>query len=698
MTAIGTEGEMPGFTTRLGALARRPLLALAEARGRLFPFVPVLMSLGIGAYFSLSAEPSRLVVGVISGIALLALWAFLRAPEEWRPVAAVPLFVTLGFLLILARSHMVAAPVLGFRYYGPVEGRLVEIDRSGSDRLRLTLDQVVLSRVAPERTPERVRISLMEEPGRSFDPGVRVMLTGHLGPPGRPAEPGGFDFRRVAWFEQIGGIGYTRNPVMTLAPSEDGWSLAVARMRMALSAVVRAHIPGDAGGYAAAVTTGDRSGISAAANEAMRASNLSHLLSISGMHMSMLAGFIFAVVRSGLALIPALALRLSTRKLAAAIALAASAFYLMLAGRDVATERSFIMVAMMLVAVLCDRRAISVRSVALAAVVVLALRPESLTNAGFQMSFAATAALVVAFGWISGRERPWPRWSDGVIMLLFSSAVAGGATMPLSAAIFNRVAEYGLLANLLAVPLMGALVMPPAVIALVVSPLGLEAVPLAVAGLGAEGILRVADWIAGLDGAVAAVTAPAEWAIGTLTLGALWLVLWPGRARWAGLLPLSAAIFFWQGAGRPPLLVSETGAISGVMTSEGRALSRPRGDAFAASSWLQRDGDLASTQEAGARQGMRREGGVARHAFGGWEVVHATGKGAEEAARGACRARVIVIAAIDVRSEGNCLLLDRARLAETGAVALWLGDEGQLRLLSAAEVAGQRLWTMPPAR
>ncbi|OWJ78777.1 ComEC/Rec2 family competence protein [Haematobacter genomosp. 1] len=707
--AILDEGQQPRGSTRNGegtsrrilALLGLPLEGLARARGRLFPFVPVLLGLGIAWYLALLREPSHAFVWAAVILCAVSAGLWFRGPHRWRPVAAVPCLVLAGFLLILLRTHMVAAPVLSFRYYGPVEGRLVEIDRSGSDRLRLTLDQVTLARMAPDRTPERVRVSLMEEPGRALAPGTRIMLTGHLSPPGRPTEPGGFDFRRTAWFERLGAVGYSRTPVMTVAPSQNDLGLLIDRIRMTLSAGIRAHIPGDAGGFAAAVTTGDRSGISAAANDAMRDSNLSHQLSISGMHMSMLAAFIFAVVRRGLALMPGAALRLPTKKIAAAIALAASAFYLALAGRDVATERAFVMVAVMLIAVICDRRAISLRSIALAGVIVLLLRPESLTNAGFQMSFAATTALVIAFGWISGRARPWPRWSDGTIMLLFSSSVAGGATMPFTAAIFNRVVNYGLLANLLASPLMGVLVMPFAVVALLLAPLGLETAPLWLVGLGSQGVLRVAETVAGLDGVVSAVRIPPPGALPLVVVSLLWLTLWPGPSRWAGMVPLvMGGWLFWHGAARPLVLISESGTVSGLLTAEGRVLSRGRGDAFAVTGWLQRDGDLASAEVAARRPGMARDGSVVRYRAADREIVHITGRGAADLVQENCRDGALLLTSIRLPDgtsplrQGACDIIDGASLERSGALALH-ANGGVLRILSVAEASGDRIWTRP---
>ncbi len=299
----------------------RALSAALEAqRGHLFPWVPVAMALGIGGYFTLKFEPETAhYIAMLVVLALAAaLWRW--AGFLWRPFLAALVAVTIGFLLAGTRAHIVAEPILGFRYYGPIEGRIVAIDRSHSDKVRLTLDRVYLARVAPDRTPARVRISLHgEQRWISPEPGLTVMLTGHLSPPQGPVEPGGFDFRRMAFFRELGAVGYTRTPVLIAAPPEDGRvGLLIHRVRLVISSAVQEQLNGRAGAFAAAVTTGDRSGMSRETVEDLRASNLAHLLAISGLHMGLLTGFIFAALRFGLALVPALALRWPIKKIGAA--------------------------------------------------------------------------------------------------------------------------------------------------------------------------------------------------------------------------------------------------------------------------------------------------------------------------------------------------------------------------------------------
>ncbi|SDK14091.1 ComEC/Rec2-related protein [Aliiruegeria lutimaris] len=375
-----------------GALSDRPAAtrlwisgALLAQRGHLLLWVPICLSIGIGAWFSLPNEPATGFYWICAAIGLVMAGLGLLGGEHVAPVFWGATLILIGALLAGARAHSVAEPVLGFRYYGPVQGRIVDIDRSASDKLRLTLDQVVLEDVRPERVPARVRVSLHGDgPHVTPEPGLTVILTGHLSPPNGPVEPGGFDFRRLAWFEQLGAVGYTRNPVLALAPAEQGRAgLAVFRLRIAISEWVRARIPGAAGAFAAVILTGDRSAMPRESVEALRATNMAHLLAISGLHMGLLTGVVFAGLRGGMALFPWFALRFPTKKIAAFGALLAGAAYLTLSGSAVSTERAFIMVSVMLVAVLLERRAISLRSVAIAASLILVVAPEALFGAGF---------------------------------------------------------------------------------------------------------------------------------------------------------------------------------------------------------------------------------------------------------------------------------------------------------------------------
>ncbi len=664
--------------------------ALLRQRGHLFVWAPVCLATGIGLYFGLRFEPAPgHYAAMTAGMVIAALCA-LKLPMAWAPLATCLALIAGGVLLAGARAHMVAEPVLKWRYYGPIEGRVVALDRSASDALRVTLDQVRLDGIPPEQRPRRVRLSLHGS-GVSLKPGQRIMTTGHLSPPQGPVEPGGFDFRRHAWFQQLGAVGYTRVPILTAAPAVQGMEgVRITGWRMAISRHVRTVLPGAIGGFAAAVTTGDRSGMRQDALEALRASNLAHLLAISGLHMGLLTGFVFVTCRIGLSALPSIALRLPVRKLAAVCALGAATIYLALSGGNVATERAFVMVSVMLGAVLLDRRAISLRAVASAALIVLVLRPESLLSPGFQMSFAATTALVAAFGGLRDMgQMPGPKWLKPVTGLILSSAIAGLATAPIGAAHFNTMSHYGLMANLVSVPVMGMIVVPAAVVAAFLAPIGLDWLALMVMGVGLRWILAVSDWVSGLDGAQGYVVSPPGYVLPVLALCMLWLILWQGRARWLGLAAAACVTSYWGQGHRPEVLVADTGGLIGIMTDEGRALSKSKGSGFVASVWLENDGD-GNDQAFAANRWPADANPVKRYLIAGKEMIHITGK---RAARSfdECSKDQIVISAVPLNLIGDCELYDADKLMITGSLALKRGQ-----LVSSADVSGQRLWSPVP--
>lgn len=669
-----------------------PLHALAEARGLLFAWVPVFLGCGIAIWFALPFEPGLGFYAVGASIFLALIAAHRFGAELWHPPLVALACVLLGLMAAGLRAHLVAAPMLEQRYYGAVQGRVINIDRSQSDALRITLDQVVLQDLSPAQTPLNVRISLHGQ-DVSFDPGQVVLLTASLAAPEGPAEPGGFDFRRMAYFQQLGAVGYTRSPVLLWDEAAPG-TQAINRLRTDITRAMIAAVPSEAGAFATGAMTGDRSAISLDSVQALRDSNLAHLLAISGMNMAFITGFVFALLRYGLALIPPVALRVNSKKVAALAAFAVALFYLLLSGANVATVRAFLMVCVMLGAVLLDRRGLTMRSVALAAVILLLAQPESLLEPGFQLSFAATVVLIAGFSALDRQilREKLPRWLMPVFTLVLTSVLAGIATAPFAAATFNRFTDYGLLANLLTVPMMSVLMAAGAVAALL-APIGLAGPALWVMEQAGRWILFIAHWVAGLEGAVTPIVQPGPWVMPLITFAGIWAVLWRGRARWAAVAPLVLGLALWASTTRPSLLISSDGALVGLMGAQGRALSVARGAGFTADNWLQDDGDLAVQAEAYARAGFSGPKGARAFELDGWRGVALSGKAAGEALVHACAQADLVVmpaAVAPVAPQSKyCIVIDRTMLDQTGALAFSVQDG---RLLVQPTRASQRIW------
>ncbi|GHA41008.1 hypothetical protein GCM10008927_01600 [Amylibacter ulvae] len=577
---------------------------IAAQRNRALLWFPVCLGIGIYIYFSLMVEPTfmfvqGLCIAAIVGACLGWVW---QHPLRW--VIFVCVWIVIGFLLGSLRAHSVAAPVLGWRYYGAITGQVVAIDRSSSNKQRITLAVDRMGKISKPRTPKYVRVSLHSKDDNYVpEAGDVISVIANVTPPSAPSEPYGFDFQRRSWFHQLGAVGYSRKPVDILDRGNGrGFHHRVFQTRMAISAHIQSRVNGGAGAFASAILTGNRANIDPADLRALRKSNLAHLLAISGLHMGLLTSVVFAIARYSLALWPWLNLRIKTKKIAAILALLAGASYLMLSGSAVATQRAFIMVSVMLIAILLDRPAISLRAVAMAAVIILGLWPENLMEPGFQMSFAATIALIVCFDGLKhipfwrAMGRGGMRFLQPVLGLLISSLVAGFATAPFAAYHFNQVAHYGLIANMSTLPIMGMIVMPSAVMAAILTPIGLDGVPFWIMGLGIDWILSVANWVSNLRGAVSRVPDAGPYALPFIAIGAVFIIMFSKTLRIFGLTACLCGGLFWKIAPRPDILVSHDGRLVGAMSPQGRMLNRKRGSGYAATNWLENDGDLRTRQ------------------------------------------------------------------------------------------------------
>lgn len=672
---------------------------VAEQRQQGLLWVPVWMGLGIWVYFELAREPSVAMFWIIAALCVLFLGYGLISRQILGIFSAVIGLVMLGFVLSVIRADTVAAPVLGWRYYGPVTGTVVAIDRSSSDKPRLTLKNPTMGKISAPRTPSYIRVSLHSDQTELPKPGARIAIVGSFSPPNGPSEPTGYDFQRRAWFRTLGAVGYSRNYFEVLdEPAPNTWGVWVFRARLALSAELRRYLPLKEGGFAAAIIAGDRSFVDQTSLTHLRRANLAHLLAISGLHMGLMTGVVFALIRVGLALVPRFALRLPAKKIAAVCALFVGLSYLILSGGSVATQRAFVMVAMMLGAILIDRPAISLRAVVMAAIIILTIWPENLLEPGFQMSFAATIALVVVFRGLTG-VRWWQamyhgrwRYIQPIVGLMGSSLVAGAATAPFAAYHFNQVAHYGLIANVLSLPLMSLVVMPFVVLAAVLWPFGLHGVALWGMGKGIAAILAVAAWVSGLGGAVSQVTSPPPFALMTFVMGAIVFVLLRGRMRVIGLPIILGALAFWSQGERPNVLVTSNGRLVGVMDAGLRTLNRKRGNGFAARSWMENDGLLFDQVKAAAVFGAPNDDRFVQK-IGDARLFYLWGKKLDiDELDDLCREYDVFIAPQwEERVEGACEFWGKKRLRYDGSLSFEDSDEG-LKIKTARQENGRRLW------
>ncbi len=734
--------RMPVWLTRLPDRALTAGWALAASSRRAFLaersqwalWLPVGIGAGIALYFAMPVEPP-LTLAVVGLVLLWSGWRVLPRETPWRAMLCGLLIICLGFTAAAWRSNSVGAPVIEKRLSTRIiDGVIERVERRTGASHRLTLRVLALEKHAPEDTPRRVRVSvretLQDQTFRALGPGQTIRVAAVLMPPPGPAAPGAFDFARQAWFQGLGGVGYAvRPPEIREGPTpERTWmeamGMGIASLRDEVTLRIRAGALEGTGGIAAAVITGDRSGIAQTDIDALRDAGLQHLLAISGLHMTAIAALIFFVVRAGLALVEPVALTQPVKKWAAAVTILGGAAYLLLSGASVSTQRAFIMVTIAMAALLADRPAISLRTVALAAMLILLFRPESLIHAGFQMSFAAVTALIAA-------HEAWARWRRGqdpdqggklpwlaglVLGVAATTLIAGLATAPFAAFHFNRLGHYDLLANIFAVPLFSFLVMPMALFSLLLMPLGLEAWGLQVMGWGIKGILAVAHEVSGLPGAVGHVAAFPGWTLGLMVLGGLWLALWRGRIRLVGLAPLLAGLTLAALARGPDLIVDRDASLVAMRTHPGGSLTfheAPRDD-FTAGVWLRRDGD--GTDPARAVSVARNSGTLttgdrpvwicdglgcaARHEPGPDREPFSVAFASTAGAHGEdCRRATVLVSAVPVRGpcQGPRIVIDRFTVWREGAVVVWFRSGAPL-MRTARSLRGERPWVLPRLR
>jgi competence protein ComEC len=678
-------------------------VAFLAERDRWPLWIPVGLGIGIALYFSLPMEPapySGVLAMLISALAALVV----RRRLAWFLSALAVLAVSAGFSAAQLRSALVDAPVLTKQMRAAkVSGRVVanEIRVAGQ---RLLLDHVRINGLDRGATPERVRITLRGEAQKRALPGEWVSLRATLSPPSPPVAPGAFDFARQAYFKRLGGIGFAYGGARFIDPVEAAgggdWGLALGRLRQAVTGRLRAGLDGEAGDVAAALLTGERGAISKQTLAAIRDAGLAHLLAISGLHMGLFAGVVFFAMRAALALWEPVALRHNIKKWAALAALGGMTFYLFLSGATIPTQRAYMMGALVIGAVLLDRTAISMRSVALAAVAVLLVQPESLLGPSFQMSFAAVVALVAAFEII--RERSWKsdtvnlyHWTDsfrryfiGVCMM---TVIANLATGPFAIYSFNRFAVYGLAANLIAVPLTALWIMPWGVAALALMLFGLEALALAPMGWGIEGLIAVAQTVAAWPGAVTLLPAMPVWGIAAAAAGGLWFCLWRGAWRWAG-APVFALALLTPALSQPPdLLVNGDGKLFAVRMASGElALSSRKAARFAGDIWLRRVGQRESAPWLESDRLRCDRVGCIYRAQGRVVALVRDGRALAED----CRLASIVISAVPVgrACPSASLVIDRFDLWRNGAHALYFDGDGGYRVKTVAAIRGERPW------
>jgi competence protein ComEC len=701
-TSIGLEPLQTGLGRRFAALGRR-LEALADAeRDQLPHWLPVGLGLGTAAWFALPDPRAWTAFLLIAAAALLAPLALAPGTRWGRAMSLFCLAALLGCANIWWKSERAAAPVLG-------HARLAEFSASVESLQRLPARRIVRLVVTPDPgsgLPRRLRVNVAEAAGGALDAGARVRIRAWLMPPAPPAVPGGYDFSRAAWFQGIGGTGRALSVEVVAPPAGQGWRARIAGWRQRLADHIRLRLDHSEGGIAAALATGDQGGIAEADAEAMRRSGLAHLLSVSGLHLTAVVGAVMLATLKLLALSPALALRFRLVVVAAAAGALAGIAYTLLTGAEVPTVRACIAAILVLIGIALGREALTLRLVAVGALVVLALWPESLPGPSFQMSFAAITAIVVLHEHpgirelLARRDEGWAqRIGRTLLALVLTGLAVEVALTPIALFHFHQAGLYGALANIVAIPLTTFVIMPLEALALLLDPAGLAAPCWWLAERALGLLLALAHLTAAAPGAVARLPTMPNAAFGLIAAGGLWLCLWRSRWRRWGLAPIAGGTLWALASPPPDLLVTGDGRHLALRTGEGR-MAILRGGA---GDYVR---DLLS-ESAGTGSGLAELEGLPAAACSAdlcaaefsrdgarWRILATRSARLIEfgpLARACAEADIIVS---DRRLPAGCrprwLKLDRAFLARTGGVAIRLGREPEVATV--AERAGRHPW------
>lgn len=670
-------------------------------------WTPVAFGGGCALYLYLKTEPGLWPLLAV-GVTTAGLWLLARGRgmgQAWTlPLLLLACFAG-GMTAAKLRAEAVATPIApSLAEPVTLHAWVLDVDSPGQRGHRILIAPVRIQGLAPEQTPVRLRVTVRGEPPR---PGEAVRLYGILNPTPPPVSPGAYDFGRNAYFQGMGGVVFALGETRPTTLGEPPWRLRmqmrVNAIRFALAERIVARLGPRTGGVAAAMTTGHETWIQADDLDAMRDSGLAHILSISGLHMAIVGGFVFFGVRLLVAAWPWLALRVSGKKVAAVAGLIAVGTYLVISGAPPPAERAATTASIAFLAVLLNRQAVSLHALAVAAFVVLLLQPEAVATPGFQMSFAATAALVaLAAAWPKRTREisaPWPivwthRLASWLLIAGMASLVAGAATGPFAMQHFNRTAMYGLAANLATAPIADFIMMPALALGAALEPLGLGAPFLWVAGKGVDAMLAIGHWASNLPGAIRTIASAPTLTLPVAFVGILILCIHRGPLRWLG-LPLALAVLLWPRGAAPDVWIGNAGANAAYRQADTAVVMRPTGP-FATDVWSRRRGLEAVARDredwtCGRTHCLPNPETEAPIAL--WWGKRAPS--AEQMQSLCASAEIVSVRAIVSDLPAACaqrLVLDGRDYARGGTVELWRDGAGW-RALWGSDLRGDRPWS-----
>ncbi|MFT0893269.1 ComEC/Rec2 family competence protein [Pseudochelatococcus sp. G4_1912] len=700
-------------------------------RRRLFLWLPVAYGLGVAFYFSADREPS-IWAAPIAAIAMISMAVALRNHWRYQLFTLFIGMVFLGFFVASFRTEMVREPVLDHTMIVPLQGFVRSVD----ERLqgpRAVIDVIKMGDLQPDKQPAHVRVSFRR--GSEVVPGTIISTVARMVPPPEPARPGGYDFARDAFFNGIGAVGSVNGKVELAADNPytaNYGSRLIAWIDFHRNALTRRilqsaggpEMPATSGGdrrkaiaqvraqeaaFVAALVTGKRGMLSDETNEALRAAGIYHVVSIGGFHMTLVAGTIFFLTRALLALVPGLALLYPIRKMAAVTGIIGASLYCIFSGAGIDTQRALFVTIIVMGAILVDRPALSMRNLALSALVCLTFQPETLLGPSFQMSFAGVAALIALFErWenndsvgaimplreggklnLSLDGYPGSKLYRMILASLATTIVAMLATGPFSTYHFQTLNPWGLVGNAFGLPLVELLVMPLSFAAVLLHPLGLDGPFWYLAGLASVPVLEGSRIVANFEGSSVVVPAFGAGVLALMVLALLWGCLWSTPLRWLAVLPAGLGIALAAAPDRPDIRIDREGRGAAVRAVNGRFVILGRPSGFVVEQWLRADGDARRVKDPSLKENVACDKlGCVTTLHDGRSIAFALD---QRAAEEDCKRATIFITRW--RTPKNCAakyIIDRNDLERYGSIAgTFKGDSLFLKGLRDINVIAQ---------
>jgi competence protein ComEC len=548
------------YVPQMRRLQQFLICKMQEEYDRLFLWTPILFSIGISAYFCLSTEP-WMGWGLIALSIIITAVVLLRAHFIGRLVSLALLTVVLGFMIPQWKTIWLSTPMITEKVKDVIVRGHVDGLEHRPNNIRVTMSDLTFTHW-PESQPQPRKIRLtFRKNGEVLSPGQTIQVPVTLMPARGPVAEGAYDFAFRSYFDELGAVGFASDAAQIVTEQPIGF---IAHIRHQLNLALRDKMKDLTGAVACALITGDRSGIPDKVRQQFADSGIAHILAISGLHLSIIAGLVFLLVRRGFCMFPRLALNMPTKKWAAAVSILFTFGYLLLCSGATPAMRAFYMTSFVMLAVILDRAALTLRNVALAAMFILILWPEVLFNPSFQMSFAAVTALIAAYeryrrsqSLFSLSQYNLPKGVNYAAGILLTTLIASVATAPYTIFTFNRFAIHAIEANLIAIPLTTFWIMPAALISVLTLPFGIADYPLIVFGWGIDILIQIADTVSSWPGAVVLVSQMSGWLIGAITLGCLWICIWKTRWRWIGFAPIIVCSIMMTMEKSPNVFVSK---------------------------------------------------------------------------------------------------------------------------------------------